>query len=95
MLALKTALAEQDEIPVLVFDEIDANLDAQYRTAVASMIHELTESGMGQFITTTFRPELLANSDKFYGVTFSHKVSKINSISKADALTFVEQEQQQ
>jgi DNA repair protein RecN (Recombination protein N) len=29
MLALKTALAEQDEVPVLVFDEVDANIGGE------------------------------------------------------------------
>lgn len=37
------------------------------------MIHELSQEA--QFITTTFRPELLANADKFYGVKFRNRVS--------------------
>ncbi|GJJ08490.1 hypothetical protein Clacol_002708 [Clathrus columnatus] len=70
---------------------IDANLDAQYRTAVAAMIHELASSA--QFITTTFRPEMLANADKFYGVLFnSQKVSSIRSITKGEASAFIESE---
>lgn len=28
-----------------------------------------------QFITTTFRPELLESADKFYGVKFRNKVN--------------------
>ena len=32
-------------------------------------------SDKAQFITTTFRPELLAACDKFYGVSFHNKVS--------------------
>lgn len=36
------------------------------------MIHEL--AGNAQFITTTFRPELLEHADKFYGVKFRNKV---------------------
>ena len=55
------------------------------------MIHELSTSA--QFITTTFRPEMLVNSDKFYGVLFNNqKVSSISSISREDAREFVEQE---
>lgn len=53
------------------------------------MIHELCDNG--QFITTTFRPEMLANADKFYGVTFSNKVSRVSAISKDDALNFITQ----
>ena len=40
----------------------------------ADMIVEL--AGHAQFITTTFRPELLESADKFYGVKFRNKVNK-------------------
>ncbi|KAJ1655564.1 Structural maintenance of chromosomes protein 3 [Dispira simplex] len=89
-LGLIFAIQRCDPAPFYLFDEIDANLDAVYRTSVARMIHELSENA--QFITTTFRPELLADCDKFYGVTFVNKVSHVNCISKQDALGFVEQE---
>jgi structural maintenance of chromosome 3 (chondroitin sulfate proteoglycan 6) len=52
------------------------------------MIHELSDSA--QFITTTFRPELLVHGDKFYGVTFSNRLSKISTITREDAKQFVE-----
>lgn len=55
------------------------------------MIHELSTSA--QFITTTFRPEMLVNADKFYGVLFNNqKISSIRSITREDAREFVEQE---
>jgi len=47
-------------------------LDSQHRMAVAEMIHELSKEA--QFITTTFRPELLIFANKFYGVKFRNKV---------------------
>ncbi|KAG0348496.1 Structural maintenance of chromosomes protein 3 [Podila humilis] len=90
-LTLIFAIQQCDPAPFYLFDEIDANLDAAHRTAVASMIHSLSEKA--QFITTTFRPEMLANADKFYGVTFQNKLSALNVISKEEALDFVEQEQ--
>ncbi|KAG0071610.1 Structural maintenance of chromosomes protein 3 [Linnemannia elongata] len=90
-LTLIFAIQQCDPAPFYLFDEIDANLDAAHRTAVAAMIHSLSEHA--QFITTTFRPEMLANADKFYGVTFQNKVSLVNAITKEDALDFVEQEQ--
>ncbi|KAI9024903.1 chromosome segregation protein sudA [Phycomyces nitens] len=92
-LALIFAIQKCDPAPFYLFDEIDANLDVQYRTAVAEMIHTMSEHA--QFITTTFRPELLANADKFYGVTFQGKVSRIHAISKESALGFVAQERTQ
>jgi len=93
LVALATVFAIQkcDPAPFYLFDEIDANLDAQYRTAVASMIHELSSSA--QFITTTFRPEMLVRSDQFYGVLFdTQKVSSIRSITREEAREFIEQE---
>lgn len=42
------------------------------------MIKELSLSA--QFITTTFRPELLEAADKFYGVIHRNKVVEINSV---------------
>ncbi|KAI0087966.1 P-loop containing nucleoside triphosphate hydrolase protein [Irpex rosettiformis] len=95
LVALATVFAIQkcDPAPFYLFDEIDANLDAQYRTAVAAMIHEL--SGTAQFITTTFRPEMLVTADKFYGVLFNNqKVSSIRGIKREEAQEFVDQEAQ-
>ncbi|KAI8916910.1 RecF/RecN/SMC [Entophlyctis helioformis] len=87
-LALIFAIQRSDPAPFYLFDEIDAALDAQYRTAVADMIHTLADDA--QFITTTFRAELLEHADRFYGVTFSDKVSRIQSITREDAAQFVE-----
>lgn len=64
-LAIVFAIQKCDPAAFYLFDEIDANLDAQYRTAVAAMIQEL--SAGAQFITTTFRPELVGVGDKHYG----------------------------
>ncbi|VEU19882.1 DEKNAAC100058 [Brettanomyces naardenensis] len=87
-LALILAIQSCDPAPFYLFDEIDANLDAQYRTSVANLIHELSRDA--QFICTTFRPEMLNVSDAFFGVTFSNKVSTVTEIDKEEALNFVE-----
>lgn len=95
LVALATVFAIQkcDPAPFYLFDEIDANLDAQYRTAVAAMIHSLSTTA--QFITTTFRAEMLVTADKFYGVLFNNqKVSSIRSIKREEAMEFVDQEAQ-
>ncbi|CAK5264291.1 unnamed protein product [Mycena citricolor] len=92
-LATVFAIQKSDPAPFYLFDEIDANLDAQYRTAVASMIHSLAANA--QFITTTFRPEMLVTADKFYGVLFNNqKVSSIRTIKREEAMEFVDQEAQ-
>jgi len=46
-----------------------------YHDFVSDMIHDLCKGA--QFITTTFRPELLEHADKFYGVKFRNKVSTV------------------
>ena len=56
----------------------------------AAMIKRLSENA--QFITTTFRAELLKPADKCYGVQFSNKVSYINVVSKERARDFIETE---
>jgi len=48
----------------------------------------------GQFICTTFRPEMLRVADKCYGVTFASNVSSIRVESRANALDFVESQTQ-
>jgi len=87
-LALIFAIQKCDPAPFYLFDEIDAALDAQHRKAVADMIHELADGA--QFITTTFRPELLQHSSKFYGVKFRNKVSHVECVTREDAYDFVE-----
>ncbi|XP_069467872.1 structural maintenance of chromosomes protein 3 [Ambystoma mexicanum] len=87
-LALIFAIQKCDPAPFYLFDEIDQALDAQHRKAVSDMILEL--AGHAQFITTTFRPELLESADKFYGVKFRNKVSHIDVISAEQAKDFVE-----
>merc|ERR1712061_214422 len=87
-MALIFAIQKCDPAPFYLFDEIDAALDAQHRKAVADMIHELAEGA--QFITTSFRAELLAHASKFYGVKFRNKVSHVDCVSREDAYDFVE-----
>lgn len=45
-----------------------------------------------QFITTTFRPELIRAGSQFYGVTHRNKVSTIKSIDMTEALRIVSED---
>ncbi|ESQ50590.1 hypothetical protein EUTSA_v10023124mg [Eutrema salsugineum] len=90
-IALIFAIQRCDPAPFYLFDEIDAALDPQYRTSISNRIHGLAEST--QFITTTFRPELVKVADKIYGVFYNNSVSSVNVISKDQALDFVEKDQ--
>jgi len=87
-LALVFAIQQCDPAPFYLFDEIDANLDAQYRTAVAALLQQI--SANGQFICTTFRPEMVLVAEKCYGVAYSNKTSSIDVVNREEALEFVE-----
>merc|ERR1719412_1831489 len=90
-MALIFAIQKCDPAPFYLFDEIDQALDPMYRKAVANMIHELADGA--QFITTTFRPELLEHANKFYGVKFRNKVSHVDCVTKEEAFDFVDDDQ--
>lgn len=59
----------------------------------SEMLRNLAEKA--QFITTTFRPELLESADKFYGVKFRNKVSHIDAITAEQAKDFIEDDAQE
>uniref|UniRef100_H2YDB2 RecF/RecN/SMC N-terminal domain-containing protein n=1 Tax=Ciona savignyi TaxID=51511 RepID=H2YDB2_CIOSA len=90
-LALIFSIQKCDPAPFYLFDEIDQALDPDHRSSVAEMLKELSSSA--QFITTTFRPELLDSADKFYGVVYRNKVSMVRTITRDEAKEFVEDDQ--
>ncbi|XP_076907495.1 structural maintenance of chromosomes protein 3-like [Bidens hawaiensis] len=92
-LALIFAIQRCDPAPFYLFDEIDAALDPQYRTAVGNMVRRLADTASTQFITTTFRPELVKVADKIYGVTHKNRVSHVNVVTMDEALDFIEHDQ--
>ena len=95
-LALVFAIQRCDPAPFYLFDEIDANLDAQYRTAVAQMLQSISQASDtdGQFICTTFRPEMLLVAEKCYGVRYVGKSSAVVAVSREEAMDFVQGERQ-
>lgn len=92
-LTLIFAIQRCDPAPFYLFDEIDAALDPQYRTAVGNMVRRLADMQNTQFITTTFRQELVKVADKIYGVTHKNRVSRVNVVSREEALDFIEHDQ--
>lgn len=42
-----------------------------------------------QFITSTFRPELVSVADKFYGIGYQNKISTVYSMTKQESLDFI------
>ncbi|MEO6035077.1 MAG: DNA repair protein RecN [Verrucomicrobiota bacterium] len=89
MLALKTALALQDEIPVLVFDEIDANVGGQTATVVGEKMREIGERH--QVLCITHLPAVAASASAHYlvskEVADGRTVSKISLLEPAERVT--------
>lgn len=67
MLALKTVLAAQDDVPVLVFDEVDANIGGQTATTVGRKLKQLAATR--QVLCITHLPQVAAPADAHFLVT--------------------------
>lgn len=66
MLAVKSALADQDAIPLMVFDEIDANVGGEVARAVGRKMATL---GMRhQVVAITHFPQVAASADQHFVV---------------------------
>lgn len=66
MLALKSVLAERDEVPVLIFDEVDANVGGETAVAVAERLRGLGKSH--QVLCLTHLPAVAAAADHHFAV---------------------------
>ncbi len=82
MLALKSALAHQDDTPLLVFDEIDANVGGEIARAVGLKMREL---GHGhQVIAITHFPQVAALANHHYliskGLNNGRTVSSLEEV---------------
>ena len=67
MLAVKTSLASQDRIPLLVFDEIDANVGGEIAHAVGAKMQSLGREH--QVICITHLPQVAATAQTQFVVT--------------------------
>ncbi len=67
MLALKTVLAAEDEIPVLVFDEVDANVGGETANAVGDKMRQIARAR--QVICITHLAPVAAAADTHFVVT--------------------------
>lgn len=67
LLAVKSALAREDSIPLMVFDEIDANVGGNIAEAVGRKMATL--SGQHQVIAITHMPQLASLAQSHFVVT--------------------------
>jgi DNA repair protein RecN (Recombination protein N) len=84
MLALKTVLAAEDEIPVLVFDEVDANVGGETANAVGEKMKQI--AAKRQVFCITHLPQVAAVADAHYVVSKQVKDGRtISEITRLDA----------
>jgi DNA repair protein RecN (Recombination protein N) len=89
MLALKTVLAAEDEIPVLVFDEVDANVGGETANAVGEKMQQI--AARRQVFCITHLPQVAAPAAAHYMVTKQVKdgrtISAITLLDKKSRVT--------
>ncbi|HUA68351.1 MAG TPA: DNA repair protein RecN [Candidatus Saccharimonadales bacterium] len=89
MLALKTVLAAEDEIPVLIFDEVDANVGGETAHAVGEKMKQIASKR--QVLCITHLPQVAASADAHYVVAKYIKndrtISEIHLLDKEDRIT--------
>jgi DNA repair protein RecN (Recombination protein N) len=89
MLALKTVLAAEDEIPVLIFDEVDANVGGETANAVGEKMRQI--AAKRQVLCITHLPQVAAPADAHYVVTKQVRngrtISEIELLGKKERVT--------
>jgi DNA repair protein RecN (Recombination protein N) len=89
MLALKTVLAAEDEIPVLIFDEVDANIGGETANVVGEKIKRI--AAKRQVLCITHLPQVAAPADAHYVVTKQVRngrtISEIELLGKKERVT--------
>jgi DNA repair protein RecN (Recombination protein N) len=89
MLALKTVLAQEDQIPVLIFDEIDANVGGETAGVVGAKLQGLARHR--QVLCVTHLPQVAAPAAAHYVASKEQKagrtVSQLTSLDKAQRVT--------
>ena len=66
MLAIKTVLAAEDQVPVLIFDEVDANVGGETANAVGEKMQQIARNR--QVLCITHLPQIAAFADHHFAV---------------------------
>jgi DNA repair protein RecN (Recombination protein N) len=83
MLAIKSVLAAEDSIPILIFDEVDANVGGETALAVGKRLRALSKGH--QVLCITHLPQVAAAGHQHFSVQKS--VSKGRTITQLETLT--------
>ncbi len=88
MLAIKTVLAETDDIPTLIFDEIDTGISGRTAQKVAEKLNTIARTH--QVICITHLPQIAAMADSHYVITKSEddgrNVTLIERLSEEESI---------
>ena len=91
MLALKTVLAAEDRIPVLVFDEVDANVGGETAHAVGQKMRQI--ASQRQVLCITHLPQVAAPASAHYvaakQIQAGRTISTITLLAPDDRVTEV------
>jgi DNA repair protein RecN (Recombination protein N) len=77
MLALKTVLAAEDQIPVLVFDEVDANVGGETANAVGEKMQQIAQKR--QVLCITHLPQVAAPASAHFLASKQTKAGRTTS----------------
>lgn len=88
MLAIKTVLADQDDVETLIFDEIDSGISGRTAQMVSEKMNVLSRNH--QIICITHLPQIAAMADSHYliekSVEHDATVSKIHHLSTDESI---------
>jgi DNA repair protein RecN (Recombination protein N) len=89
MLAIKTVLAAEDQVPVLVFDEVDANVGGETANAVGEKMRQISKNR--QVLCITHLPQVAAPASAHYVATKQVKagrtISEITLLDEGERVT--------
>ncbi|HEY0256114.1 MAG TPA: DNA repair protein RecN [Candidatus Methylacidiphilales bacterium] len=86
MLAVKTTLAEVDEIPILIFDEVDANVGGETAAQVGKKLRGLGRSH--QVLCITHLPQVAAQGQNHFAVEKKVKQNRtLTELTKLEGAT--------
>jgi DNA repair protein RecN (Recombination protein N) len=83
MLAIKSVLAAQDEIPVLIFDEIDANVGGETASAIGAKMRQI--GAQRQVLCITHLPPVAAAAQTHYLVL--KEIKEGRTVTRIETLT--------
>jgi len=91
MLSLKSTLAKNDKLPLLIFDEIDVGISGRIAQKVGNALKELSK--YHQIISITHLPQIAGLADSHYSIEKAKKddrvVSSIKILNNSERITEV------